>query len=167
MVRLRWVFAAVLLIPLLDALLLVVVAGALGWKLTVALVVLTALLGMLLVRAEGRHAIHRVQRSLAQGDAPTNPLIDGVLVLLAGALLLSPGLVTDSVGLLFLIPPTRYVVRTVLKTFVIGPYLDRRTGGFVSGTVYTFGFPDDAPNAGKQDDAGEYEEWHHDSNRNS
>lgn len=144
--RSRWALVALLLIPLADALLLVVVAGTLGWVPTVALVVLTALLGMLFVRAEGRHTIRGIKQKVAQGREPTDELIDGGLLIAAGAFLLTPGLVTDTVGFLLAIPPSRYVVRTALKRYVLAPYLDERTGGFVSGAVYTAGFPnrDDA-----------------------
>lgn len=141
MARLRWLAAGLLLIPLADALLLVAVAAYLGAATTVALVVLTALLGMLFVRAEGRHTLRRLQRSVAQGDEPTDELVDGGLLIAAGAFLLTPGLVTDAVGFLLVAPPSRYVVRAALKRFVLAPYLEERTGGFVSGNVYTFGFP--------------------------
>jgi UPF0716 protein FxsA len=140
---LRWLLAALLLIPLADVALLFVVAGAIGWVPTVALVVLTALLGMLLVRAEGRHTLRRMQQSLAEGDLPTNQVVDGGLLIAAGAFLLTPGLVTDAVGFLLAIPLTRIPIRVVLKRYVITPLLDRKTGGFATGQVYTFGFPDD------------------------
>ena len=141
MVGTRRALAALLLVPLVDALLLVVLASVLDWMLIVALVVLTALVGMLFVRAEGRHTIRKIERAIGRGEAPTNGVIDGGLLIAAGAFLLTPGLVTDLLGFLFVVPPTRYLVRTGLKRFVLGPYLERRTGGFVSGDVYTFGFP--------------------------
>ncbi|WP_096389547.1 FxsA family protein [Halopenitus persicus] len=140
--RLRYLIALLLLIPLADALFLVVVADHLGWQLTVALVVLTALLGMLLVRAEGRHTLARLQRKAARGEPPTNELLDGALLITAGAFLLTPGLVTDAIGFLLAFPPTRIPIRAVTKRFVLVPYLDRRTDGFLSGNVYIGGFPD-------------------------
>lgn len=149
--RLRWVIALLLLIPLGDALFLVYVAGLLGWQVTVALVVLTALIGMLLVRAEGRHTMRRIQQKAHQGELPTDELMDGGLLIAAGAFLLTPGLVTDAVGLLLTLPPTRYPIRTVLKRFVVTPYLDRKTGGFATGAVWTSGFPQDVEN-GRGDD---------------
>jgi UPF0716 protein FxsA len=141
--RLRWVFALLLLIPLADALLLVAVAGAVGAPATVALVVLTGLIGMLLVRAEGRHTVRSLQQRLATGEVPTKELMDGGLLIAAGAFLLTPGLVTDAVGFLLGVPLTRAPIRAGLERFVVGPYLDRKSGGFVSGRVYTAGFPDD------------------------
>ncbi|WP_435155280.1 FxsA family protein [Haladaptatus sp. DFWS20] len=133
--------ALLLLIPLLDGLFLVLVADQIGWQLTVALVVLTALLGMLLVRAEGRHTIRKIQSDLQRGDIPTNRIIDGGFLLIAGAFLLTPGLITDALGFLLAFPVTRAVFRTVAKKWIITPYIDKQTGGFASGNVYTFGFP--------------------------
>jgi len=135
-----------LLIPLVDVLLLVVLATrfgpvTIGPAATVAIVVLTALLGLLLVRAEGRHTIRNIQYKLAQGSAPTKELLDGALLLVAGALMLTPGLITDLVGLLLVLPPTRYPIRIVVKRYVVTPLLDKQTGGFATGNVYVGGFP--------------------------
>ncbi|WP_227353554.1 FxsA family protein [Haladaptatus salinisoli] len=130
-----------LLVPLADGLFLVFVAGQIGWQLTVALVVLTALLGMLLVRAEGRHTIQKIQSDLARGDIPTDRIIDGGFLLVAGAFLLTPGLITDTLGFLLAFPVTRAVFRKAAKRWVITPYVDKQTGEFASGSVYTFGFP--------------------------
>jgi UPF0716 protein FxsA len=139
--RLRYLLALLLVIPLADALFLVVVADRLGWQITVALVVLTAILGMLLVRAEGRHTLARIQRKAAQGDPPTDELLDGAFLIAAGAFLLTPGLVTDAIGFLLALPPTRVPIRAAVKRFLVVPYLERRTGGFASGNVYIGGFP--------------------------
>ncbi|QSG15876.1 Protein affecting phage T7 exclusion by the F plasmid [Halapricum desulfuricans] len=133
--------AVLLLIPLLDILLLLAVAGVIGGLETVLVVVLTALVGMLLARAEGRHTISKIQRKLARGEPPTDELIDGGLLIAAGAFLLTPGLVTDLVGLLLVVPVTRYPVRVALKKWVITPYVDSKTGGFATGRIYTTGFP--------------------------
>jgi UPF0716 protein FxsA len=139
-----------LLIPLLDALLLVVLGAMFSWPLVVAAVVLTALVGMLLVRAEGRHTMRKIQQKVAQGDAPTDELMDGALLLVAGAFLLTPGLVTDVLGFLLVIPLTRYPIRIALKKWVVVPYADKKTGGFATGNVYIGGFPNEGmgPDAG-------------------
>lgn len=143
------VIAVLLLVPLLDVMLLVVLATGLGpidigIAATVAIVVLTALLGMLLVRAEGRHTLGKIQSKLARGDVPTDELLDGALLLVAGALFLTPGLVTDLVALLLALPPTRYPVRVAVKKYIVTPYIDAKTGEFASGNVYVGGFPGDA-----------------------
>ena len=135
-----------LLVPLVDVLLLVVLATGfgpvtIGPSATVALVVLTALLGLLLVRAEGRHTIRKIQRKLAEGEPPTDELLNGALLLVAGALMLTPGLITDLLGLLLVLPPTRFPIRIAVKRYVVTPFLDGKTGGFATGNVYVGGFP--------------------------
>ncbi|WP_394741068.1 FxsA family protein [Natronococcus roseus] len=143
---LRWILA-LLLIPFLDAILLGFVATAyIGWVPMVLLVVLTGLVGMLLVRAEGRRTIRKMQRSLAEGKPPTDELLDGGFLIASGAFLLTPGLVTDLIGFLLVVPLTRIPIRTALKRYVIVPYADKKTGGFASGNVWTFGFPEGSPN---------------------
>ena len=142
--RTRWIIALLLLIPLADAILLVAVAGQIGAVATVLLVVLTGLVGMLLVRAEGRHTFGRLQRKIATGQLPTGELMDGALLIAAGAFLLTPGVVTDALGLLFAIPVTRYPIREALVRWVVRPYLDKRTEGFVTGDVWTAGFPQES-----------------------
>ena len=137
------VIALLLLIPLLDAMLLAVLATRLSFVAIVALVVLTALVGMLLVRAEGRRTLARLQKRIATGEMPTDELVDGGLLLIAGGMFLTPGLVTDFVALLVALPPTRYPLRLVVKRYVVTPYLDAKTGGFATGNVYTGGFPND------------------------
>lgn len=146
------VIGVLLLIPLLDVMLLVVLATQFPVTLVVALVVLTALVGLLLVRAEGRHTLAKIQEKLARGEPPTDELVDGGLLLVAGAMFLTPGLVTDFVALLLALPPTRYPVRLLAKRYVVTPYVDARTGGFASGGVYVGGFPGDG-------DAGDGGAW--------
>lgn len=148
---LRWVLAVLLLIPLVDIMVLVIVAGRIGVVATVAIVVLTALIGLMLVRSEGRHTVRNLHHKLARGEAPTNEVLDGGLLIAAGAFLLTPGLVTDAIGFLLVIPPTRYVIRGALKRWIVLPALDRKTGGFVTGNVYTFGFPDGGSNDAASD----------------
>lgn len=142
MPRLRWLAVALLAIPVLDIVLLIYVAGLIGAVATVLLVVLTALVGLLFVRAEGRHTLMRLGRKLEAGEPPADELLDAGLLIAAGAFLLTPGLVTDALGLLLALPPTRYPIRLALKRWVVVPILDDRTGGFATGRVYTFGFPD-------------------------
>ena len=144
-----------LLVPLADVLLLVLLATGLGPvtigpAATVAVVVLTALLGLLLVRAEGRHTVRKIQRKLARGGVPTDELLDGAFLLVAGALMLTPGLVTDLLGLLLVLPPTRYPIRVVVKRYVVTPYIENKTGGFASGNVYVGGFPSGDGDGGSQ-----------------
>ena len=154
--RTRSLLGLLLLIPLVDAFVLVAIVN---WDVltaleTVALVVLTGLLGMLLVRAEGRNTLARFQRKAVSGSVPTDELVNGGLLIAAGAFLLTPGLVTDFIGLLLVVPPTRLPIRIALKRWVIVPYLDSKTGGFASGNVWTFGFPDDVDVGGEGNPVG-------------
>ena len=135
------ILGLLLLIPLFDAVVLVAVATQIGAVPTVALVVLTALLGLLLVRAEGRHTARKLQRRVQRGELPADELLDGGLLIAAGAFLLTPGLVTDFVGLLLVVPVTRWPINRAIKRYVVVPYLDRKTGGVASGVAYGGGFP--------------------------
>ena len=130
-----------LLVPLLDSLFLVFVATQIGAPLTVLIVVLTALLGLMLVRAESRHTLREIQRKVATGEVPTNELLDGAFLLVAGALTITPGLVTDLLGILLVVPFTRAPIRAVVRDRVVVPYLDSKSGGFATGNVYIGGFP--------------------------
>jgi UPF0716 protein FxsA len=136
--------AALLLIPFLDAVVLVtlVTSGTLSGLQAIALVVLTALVGMLLVRAEGRRTLKKIQSRLAAGEPPTNELLDGGLLIAAGAFLLTPGVVTDAVGIVLTVPVTRIPLRMAVKKYVVVPKLDSKVDGFASGRVWTYGFPD-------------------------
>jgi UPF0716 protein FxsA len=146
--RPRTLLALLLVVPLVDALFLIVVATRLGWAVTVALVVLTAVLGMLLLRAEGRATLARVQRKLARGEPPTDELLDGGLLIAAGAFLLTPGLVTDALGFLLALPLSRVPIRMAVKKYLVVPYIDSETGGFASGNVYIGGFPGNGDGSG-------------------
>lgn len=141
---LRAIAVLLLLIALFDVMVLVVLARGLGGVETVAIVVLTALVGLMLARFAGRQNLRRIERSLQAGELPTDHVLDSAMILVAGALLLTPGLVTDAAGLLFLFGPTRTPIRSLVKHRLIVPYLDARTGGFVTGEVYLGGFPDRA-----------------------
>ena len=148
------ILGLLLLIPLFDAVVLVAVATQIGAVPTVALVVLTALVGLLLVRAEGRHTARKIQQRIQRGQLPADELLDGGLLIAAGAFLLTPGLVTDFVGLVLVVPVTRWPVRKTLKRWLVVPYLDRKTGGIASGGVYSGGFPEEDTTAYDVRDAG-------------
>ena len=157
--RPRTLLALLLVIPFADALFLVFVATRLGWVMTVGLVVLTAILGMLLLRAEGRATLARVQRKLARGEPPTDELLDGGLLIAAGAFLLTPGLVTDALGFLLALPITRVPIRMAVKRYVVVPYIDSETGGFATGNVYIGGFPGGEGFGGRGDFPGDAEDF--------
>ncbi|UYZ12694.1 membrane protein FxsA [Brevibacillus sp. WF146] len=88
-----------------------------GWN-TVALVILTGLVGAWLAKQQGMQVLRLLQFQLSRGQMPTEALIDGALILAGGVLLLTPGFFTDLFGLVFLIPYTRMIVRHLLKRWL-------------------------------------------------
>ncbi len=94
-------------VPLLEAYLLVVVGRAIGPLPTIALVVLTAVLGAWLLRLEGWRTWIRFQGAIARGEVPARELVEGAILLVGGALLVTPGFLTDTVGFLCLLPASR------------------------------------------------------------
>jgi UPF0716 protein FxsA len=96
-----------LLVPLLEIWLLIKVGGIIGALPTVAMVVLTAVLGAALARHQGLVTLQRLQASLARGEAPALEMVEGVLLLIGAFLLLTPGFFTDALGFACLIPPLR------------------------------------------------------------
>lgn len=96
-----------LTVPLLEIFLLLKVGSLIGALWTVLLVVLTAVIGVSLLRMQGISTINRLQACTARGEPPAIPLIEGAFLLFAGALLLTPGFFTDGIGFLLLIPSVR------------------------------------------------------------
>ena len=103
-----------IIVPIAELALLIQVGQAIGVWWTVLLLIADAILGSWLLRAQGRAAWRRFNDTLAGGGLPHREVIDGVLIIFGGALLLTPGFITDIFGLLFLIPPTRAVMRRLL-----------------------------------------------------
>ncbi len=109
------IFLIFLAVPLIEIFLLIKVVNVIGAPWTIALVVLTALVGAWLVRLQGLSALNRVCRSAARGELPAFELLEGLFLLAAGALLLTPGFFTDVVGFACLTPPFR---RSLIKLAV-------------------------------------------------
>jgi UPF0716 protein FxsA len=110
--RLRWVlFGVFVVIPIVEIALLVTFSRAVGVWWTIGLVVVTAFVGSWLVSRQGRDTIASIRLEFERGAFPAAPLAHGAMILLAGAFLLTPGLLTDAVGLLLLIPAVREALR--------------------------------------------------------
>lgn len=103
----RYLLLLFLLVPLVEIYFLIKVGDVIGAGWTVFLVVFTAVLGVWLLRVQGISTLYKVQASLEQGELPATAMLEGMLLLVAGALLLTPGFVTDTIGFLLLIPPLR------------------------------------------------------------
>lgn len=121
-----WLLIAFVAVPIIEIALFIQVGGLIGTWPTLGIVVLTAILGTSLMRAQGRLALGNVQRSFAQLDDPTEPLAHGAMVLISGVLLLTPGFFTDAMGFALLIPAVRTAVfhylrkRVRVQSFTMG-----------------------------------------------
>ena len=110
-----WVLALLfLLVPVAELYVIYQVGDAIGVLWTFLLLAADSLLGSLLLKSQGRTVWRRFNDNLAQGRMPHREVLDGVLVIFGGAFLITPGFITDIVGLTLLIPPTRAVVRRFL-----------------------------------------------------
>lgn len=94
-------------VPLLEMLLLFEVAGHIGGLWTVGLVVLTAVVGIQILKRQGLRTLLRARQRLETGELPAKEIVEGMLIAAAGALLLTPGFITDTLGFVFLTPPLR------------------------------------------------------------
>jgi len=135
-------------VPIAELAVIIQVGQAIGVWWTIAILVADSILGSLLMRSQGRAVWRRFNATLQAGRAPAREVADGVLVIFGGALLLTPGFITDIFGLLFLLPPTRAVIRRlflreamrrITVTMAAGPRMPRNGGprrdGDVEGTA--------------------------------
>jgi len=102
-------------VPIIEIALLIEVGQYIGTINTILLVIITGVLGAILAKLEGLRVWYGLQNDLKQFKMPTDRMVDGVLILIGGAFLLTPGLITDILGFLLIIPFTRFPVREYLK----------------------------------------------------
>ena len=107
-----------ILVPLAELYVIIQVGNAIGLIPTLILLLLDALLGSMLLRHQGRSAWIQFNRALAENRLPHKEVFDGILVILGGALLLTPGFITDIFGIVLLVPPTRAIVRGISSRIV-------------------------------------------------
>jgi UPF0716 protein FxsA len=96
-----------MLVPIVEMWILIEVGGWIGALPTIALVVLTATLGLSLLKRQGLSTLMSARRKMDEGSIPASELVSGVMIAVGGALLLTPGFVTDAIGFALLIPQTR------------------------------------------------------------
>jgi UPF0716 protein FxsA len=108
-------FLLFITVPLIELFLFLVIGQKIGILPTFAIILLTGVLGAGLARSQGLKVLAKYQQSIAQGKLPHEAVIDGLLILIAGALLLTPGFLTDTMGFLLLAPPVRQIVRGRLE----------------------------------------------------
>jgi UPF0716 protein FxsA len=107
-----------IVVPLAELYVIIQVGGVIGLIPTLVLLLGDALLGSMLLRHQGRSAWIQFNRALAENRLPHKEVFDGILVILGGALLITPGFITDIFGFVLLIPPTRAIVRGITSRIV-------------------------------------------------
>jgi UPF0716 protein FxsA len=101
--------------PIVELTVLIRIGRATSITTAILLVIVPALLGAFLAKREGLKTYRRIQQELASGHIPGDQLVEGLLILVAGTLLITPGLISDILGILLLVPPLRKLARQVLK----------------------------------------------------
>ena len=99
-----------ILVPIVEMIVLIKVGGAIGALSTVALVFLTAAIGLALLRRQGPSTLARAQEKMQSGALPAKEMVEGIFLAVGGALLLTPGFITDALGFCCLIPGIRHVI---------------------------------------------------------
>ncbi|MCR9125012.1 MAG: FxsA family protein [Rhodobacteraceae bacterium] len=151
-----YLFLAFLAVPIVEIALFIQVGGVIGLWPTLAIVVLTAVLGAYLVRAQGQIALGQLRQSFSELRDPTESLANGAMILLAGAVLLTPGFFTDAVGFLLLVPAVRKAVFSYLRTritvarFEMGGQAGRRQPD-APGDVIDGDYEDVSPDTARRD----------------
>jgi UPF0716 protein FxsA len=118
---------AFVVVPLIEIYVLIQVGQVIGVWWTILLLVVDSLIGGWLIKREGRRAWLALNTALQSGRMPAKELADGALILIGGTLMLTPGFVTDTVGILLILPVTRPVARRVLSRYMAA----RLTGGIL------------------------------------
>lgn len=127
-----------LLLPFIEIWLLIKVGSAIGALPTILLLILAGVAGVFLLRHQGFVTLTRLQRSLNAGELPAQAMLEGALLVLAGLLFLIPGFFTDILGLLLVLPPTRYLLLKVLlksSLTVVGGYQQHPGQGRKQGDI--------------------------------
>ncbi|MEZ8167531.1 FxsA family protein [Vibrio tasmaniensis 1F-187] len=160
-------------VPIIEIGLFIQVGGFLGLWPTIALVLITAFVGASLVRSQGIQTLMSVQGRLQQGEMPAQQILEGVMLAVAGVLLLTPGFMTDALGMLVLLPaPRAMIAKKMMEKMVV----TNMSGGFHAGGQAGFGqslFGQDPFNRDPSDQSkdgntfeGEFEKKDDDNDRN-
>ena len=160
-------------VPIIEIGLFIQVGGFLGLWSTIALVLITAFVGASLVRSQGIQTLMSVQGRLQQGEMPAQQILEGVMLAVAGVLLLTPGFMTDALGMLVLLPaPRAMIAKKMMEKMVVS----NMSGGFHAGGQAGFGqspFGQDPFNRDPSDQSkdgntfeGEFEKKDDDNDRN-
>ena len=123
----RFLFILFIVVPIIEIMVLMNVGAWLGVWPTIAIVIITAWLGAKNVKQQGIATLNSVQAKMAQGEMPSDEIVAGLLLLVAGVLLMTPGFVTDFFGLSLLIPSVRSMLIKSVQTHLV---INKNTAGF-------------------------------------
>jgi len=130
------ILALFIIVPLLEMYVLIKVGGVIGAFPTIFLVVFTAFLGVWLIRIQGFSTLQRIRTTLDSGGIPAIEMVEGVFLFVAGALLLTPGFVTDSIGFLCLVPPLRRaLILALVKRWQVSVVQSQQGGSSKQGNI--------------------------------
>jgi UPF0716 protein FxsA len=118
-----------IVVPLVELYVIIQVGQAIGPLPTIGLLLLDSIAGSMLLRSQGREAWRRFNEAISAGRVPGREVANGAMIIFGGALLLAPGFITDIVGALFLIPPTRAILRRLLARAVGRRFVVARPSG--------------------------------------
>ena len=114
-----YLFLLFTLVPLVELALLIWIGTKTSVLFTIALVLVSGVVGAMLARQQGFRAIERILAELRAGRMPAEAVVDGVLILVAGVMLITPGVLTDGVGFLLLVPPTRRLLKRGVSAWLL------------------------------------------------
>lgn len=115
---LLWLIFLFIFLPWIELILLFKLADAIGGFETLGVVILTGVIGASLARWQGFRTIMRIRHELNRGSLPADAMLDGLFILCAGLLLITPGLLTDAIGFSLLVPPARNWIKHNAKTYI-------------------------------------------------
>ncbi len=104
------------IVPAVELALLIEVGGNIGAANTILIIILTGVLGAYMARLQGFIILSKIQNNLKQGIMPNSELMDGLMVLVGGIVLLTPGFITDALGFVLLFPLTRSIIKKLFKS---------------------------------------------------
>jgi UPF0716 protein FxsA len=130
-----------IVVPLAELYVIFKVGEAIGVPLTILLLAADSVIGSLLLKSQGRAVWRRFSETMAAGRMPHREVLDGVMVIFGGAFLITPGFITDIVGALLLIPPTRAVIRGVVARRLGRRIVTTRDSYDVEGTATEYDAP--------------------------
>ena len=133
----RWIFLLFTALPIAEMYLLITVGGYIGVVPTILCVMLTAVIGVTLLRWQGVATLQRGMGRVTQGQLPGQEIAEGMMLAVAGALLLTPGFVTDTIGFLLLVPPVRAALALYAKKHLKVVDIAAGGPGYDSGTGRT------------------------------